>query len=163
MKIIFNSAIALMLTFNLASCGGGGSGSSSSASSSCSAGSSANSGSSSVTALSYVDNVVGTGAVAADGSFLSVSYTGWLYDSSAPNDEGTEFASGSASSPFIFELGVGAVIPGWDQGLVGMKVGGTRTLTIPSSLAYGACPATDSPIPPNSALVFTVTLLQVTS
>jgi FKBP-type peptidyl-prolyl cis-trans isomerase FkpA len=162
MKKIFNLVIAVMLTFNLASCGGGGS-SSSSASSSCSSGSSAGSGSSSVTSLSYVDNVVGTGAVATDGSYLSVDYTGWLYNSGASNNEGTEFDATTAGSPFDFELGVGAVIPGWDQGLVGMKVGGTRTLTIPSSLAYGSCPAPGSPIPPDSALVFTVTLLGITS
>ncbi len=150
---------ACLLAVTLSSCGGGAGGSSSSTTTSCSSGSSANSGSSSVTVLSTSDSVIGTGAVAAAGDTLSVTYTGWLYDASATNDQGTEFGSG----PLTFELGVGSVIKGWDQGLVGMKVGGTRTLIIPSSLAYGSCPEPGSPIPPNSALVFTVTLTNVSS
>jgi FKBP-type peptidyl-prolyl cis-trans isomerase FkpA len=154
----FHLCATCLLALCLSSCGGGGGGSSSnSGTTSCSSGSSAGTGSSSVTALTYVDNVVGTGAVAADGATLTVNYTGWLYNASDANNEGTEFDSGT----YAFELGIGKVIPGWDQGLAGMKVGGTRTLTVPSSLAYGSCPPAGSPIPPNSALVFTVTLTNV--
>jgi len=156
LRIVF----ACALLFNLASCGGGGGGSSGSTAPSCSSGSSAGSGSASVTALKYTDTVVGTGAAAADGNTLTVNYTGWLYSSTATNNEGTEFGT-SGGTPFSFVLGnagAGGVIPGWNQGLVGMQAGGTRILIIPSSLAYGSCPAPGSPIPPDSALVFQVTL-----
>jgi FKBP-type peptidyl-prolyl cis-trans isomerase FkpA len=156
----FRFAVGCFLALNLMSCGGGGGSSNSSSGSTCSAGSSANTGSTAVTSLTYVDNVVGTGAAVADGQTLTVNYSGWLYNSSDANNEGTQFAAqANDGSPFSFVLGAGEVIAGWDQGLVGMKVGGTRTLTIPSSLGYGSCPVAGSPIPPNSALVFTVQLV----
>jgi FKBP-type peptidyl-prolyl cis-trans isomerase FkpA len=110
-----------------------------------------------VTALQITDTVAGTGATTKVGSAVTVNYTVWLYDASAPNFEGTKFDS--SISPLPFTLGVGQVIPGWDQGLVGMKVGGSRTLIIPSSLAYGA--SGYLAIPPNAALVFTVTLVSM--
>ena len=112
------------------------------------------------TQLQVTDSVVGTGTTAAAGNTLRVNYTGWLYSATAPNFRGTQFDTSAGRSPFQFRLGTGQVIAGWDQGLVGMKVGGTRTLIIPSSLGYGSAGAGTS-IPPNAALVFTVDLLAV--
>jgi peptidylprolyl isomerase len=98
------------------------------------------------------DLITGTGAVAKKGSNLTVNYVGVLYKG------GKEFdSSWKRSQTFPFVLGQGSVIPGWDQGLVGMKVGGRRELIIPSSLAYG--PSGSGGIPPNSPLVFVVDLL----
>ncbi|MBV8666226.1 MAG: FKBP-type peptidyl-prolyl cis-trans isomerase [Burkholderiaceae bacterium] len=151
MNKLFRSIVIVPLILGLAACGGGGVGSSGSLST--------NSGSSAVTALQVTDNVVGTGAAAADGDTLAVNFTGWLYNGYAANFEGTEFQT-TAGTPFSFVLGQGKVIAGWDQGLVGMKVGGTRTLIVPSSLAYGA--TGNATIPPNAALVFTVELVSVT-
>ena len=103
----------------------------------------------------YIQDVVtGTGAQAATGKTLSVTYTGWLKD-------GTKFDTNvGASTPYTFPLGVQAVISGWDQGLLGMHAGGTRMLVIGSQLAYGS---TGSPpvIPSNATLVFVVKLLTV--
>jgi len=98
------------------------------------------------------DLITGTGAVAKKSSNLTVNYVGVLYKG------GKEFdSSWKRSQTFPFVLGQGSVIPGWDQGLVGMKVGGRRELIIPSSLAYG--PSGSGGIPPNSPLVFVVDLL----
>ena len=105
--------------------------------------------------LVVTDSVVGTGAAAAAGKRLTVTYTGWLYSTTAAANKGTQFDSGTISFP----LGQGAVIAGWDQGLVGMKVGGKRTLAIPASLAYGS--SGNGGIPPNAGLVFDVELLRV--
>ena len=105
---------------------------------------------------SQTDLVIGTGAPASPGSLVTVSYTGWLHDSSRADAKGTQFDSGS----FTFRLGTGAVIRGWDQGVPGMRVGGQRRLVIPPELAY----ANNSPgagIPPNATLVFDVTLNSV--
>lgn len=101
------------------------------------------------------DLVVGTGDTAESGDNLSMKYTGTLVD-------GTEFDSTAkhGDQPFKFQLGAGRVIKGWDQGIVGMKVGGKRKLTIPPDLGYGARGAGDK-IPPNSTLVFTVELVGV--
>lgn len=106
--------------------------------------------------LQIVDTVVGTGTVAQDGDTVSVLYTGTL-------DNGTVFDASSlhGNQPFSFTLGEQQVIAGWDQGLVGMKVGGTRQLTIPPSLGYGA--QGSGPIPPNATLHFKVQLLSVSS
>ena len=112
------------------------------------------------TQLQVIDTTLGAGATAAAGNTLTVNYTGWLYSAMAPNFRGTQFDTSAGRSPFQFRLGTGQVIAGWDQGLVGMKVGGTRTLVIPSSLGYGSAGAGTS-IPPNAALVFTVDLLAV--
>ena len=98
----------------------------------------------------------GTGATATQGRTLMVSYTGWLYDPTKPESKGTQFDS---SMNFSFQLGAGRVIAGWDQGVVGMKVGGQRRLVIPPNLGYGASMA--GSIPPNSTLVFDVMLLNV--
>jgi len=100
------------------------------------------------TALQITDTAVGTGATAAAGNTVMVNYTGWLYSASEANFHGTQFDSSVGKTPFQFHLGAGQVIAGWDQGVAGMKVGGTRTLIIPSSLAYGSAGAGGGLIPP---------------
>ena len=100
------------------------------------------------------DEVVGTGAEAQPGDTVSVNYTGKLAD-------GTVFDTSIGKAPYQFVLGAGQVIPGWDEGLVGMKVGGTRVLIIPPSLGYGS--QDYGPIPANSTLTFEVELLNVTA
>jgi len=100
------------------------------------------------------DEVVGTGAEARTGDMVSVHYTGKLQN-------GTVFDTSVGKSPIEFTLGGGYVIPGWDQGLVGMKVGGKRLLIIPPSLGYGG--QDYGPIPANSTLIFEVELVKVGS
>jgi FKBP-type peptidyl-prolyl cis-trans isomerase FkpA len=112
-----------------------------------------------VTTLQVIDTTVGTGATAVSGSNVTVHYTGWLYDAAAPSFHGTLFDSSVGKAPFTFKLGAGQVITGWDQGVAGMKVGGIRTLIIPSSMAYGS--AGRGVIPPNATLVFNVELQAV--
>lgn len=100
------------------------------------------------------DMVEGDGAVAAVGQTVSVHYTGWLTD-------GTKFdSSKDRNEPFEFPLGRGWVIRGWDEGVQGMKIGGSRKLTIPAELGYGARGA-GGVIPPNATLVFEVELLEL--
>ncbi len=111
------------------------------------------------TALQTTDTVVGVGTVATAGSTVTVNYTGWLYSASAANLHGTQFDTSVGKAPFSFKLGAGQVIQGWDVGVVGMKVGGSRTLVIPSSMGYGSSGV--GVIPPNTALVFNVDLLAV--
>jgi FKBP-type peptidyl-prolyl cis-trans isomerase FkpA len=113
-----------------------------------------------VTTLQVVDTRVGTGAEATNGRTLTVHYTGWLYNQNAPGNKGSQFDSSVGGQPFQFVLGAGRVIRGWDQGLVGMRVGGLRTLTIPPSLAYGSAGSPPS-IPGNASLVFDVELMNV--
>lgn len=104
--------------------------------------------------LIYEDIIVGTGATATAGHAVTVHYTGWLTN-------GTKFdSSKDRNQPFNFRLGAGEVIRGWDEGVAGMKVGGTRKLTIPPQLGYGASGA-GGVIPPNATLVFDVELLGV--
>jgi FKBP-type peptidyl-prolyl cis-trans isomerase FkpA len=105
---------------------------------------------------SQTDLVVGTGTSAAVGNTVTVSYTGWLHDSTKPDAKGSQFDS---SANFSFPLGAGRVIRGWDQGVIGMRVGGQRRLVIPPELAYGSTGS--GPIPPNATLVFDITLLSV--
>jgi FKBP-type peptidyl-prolyl cis-trans isomerase FkpA len=104
--------------------------------------------------FSQTDTVVGTGATAASGHQVSVSYTGWLYDATKSDHKGAQFDSNGA---FTFTLGNGSVIAGWDQGVPGMKVGGTRVLVIPPSLGYGS--KANGSIPANSTLIFEITLI----
>jgi len=111
--------------------------------------------------LQYEDTVPGTGAEASAGNQVRVHYTGWLYDPTAKNSRGKKFdSSKDRGDPFSFGLGGGQVIRGWDEGVQGMKVGGTRVLTIPAELGYGARGA-GGVIPPNAMLVFEVDLLAV--
>jgi len=100
------------------------------------------------------DVIVGEGGVACAGQSVSVHYTGWLTD-------GTKFdSSKDRNDPFEFDLGGSSVISGWDEGVVGMKIGGTRKLTIPPQLGYGARGA-GGVIPPNATLVFEIDLLGI--
>jgi FKBP-type peptidyl-prolyl cis-trans isomerase FkpA len=108
-----------------------------------------------VTQLEIVDVKVGTGTSATNGRLLTVRYTGWFYNQNAVDHKGGVFDSGTLP----FTLGAGSVIRGWDQGLVGLKVGGIRQLTIPPSLGYGS--QAQGPIPANSTLIFEVELLNV--
>ena len=111
--------------------------------------------------LQYEDTVPGSVATAASGNTVSVHYTGWLYDAAAPLLRGRKFdSSKDRNRPFEFELDGGQVIRGWDEGVQGMQVGGTRVLTIPPELGYGARGA-GGVIPPNATLVFEVELLGV--
>jgi len=109
--------------------------------------------------LQKIDTLVGAGKTAVPGSSVTVHYTGWLYAPKAPKQHGARFDSSAGGPPFAFQLGAGAVIKGWDEGLAGMKVGGKRTLVVPAALGYGARGA--GPIPPNANLIFDVTLLDV--
>jgi FKBP-type peptidyl-prolyl cis-trans isomerase FkpA len=154
MKKALHRIASTMLVFaiaaGIAACGGG------------SASSSApdTSGSAAIVALKVTDTVVGTGATAATNNMLTVHYTGWLYDVKASDLKGAKFDSSvDRGAPFPFTLG-GNVIAGWNQGIQGMKVGGKRTLIIPSSLGYGAS-GNGPKIPGNAALVFDVELLSV--
>ncbi|MBP5988148.1 MAG: FKBP-type peptidyl-prolyl cis-trans isomerase [Azonexus sp.] len=104
--------------------------------------------------LVYEDTVVGEGAEAKAGQQVSVHYTGWLTN-------GSKFdSSKDRNDPFEFSLGMRQVIGGWDEGVQGMKIGGTRKLTIPPHLGYGARGA-GGVIPPNATLVFEVELLGI--
>ncbi len=111
--------------------------------------------------LKITDVKQGTGAVAKAGQMVTVNYTGWLYVNGA---KGQKFDSSlDHGQPFSFSLGAGNVIPGWDKGVAGMKVGGERTLIIPPELGYGASGTPGGPIPPNATLMFDVELLKVGS
>ncbi|AWI53082.1 peptidylprolyl isomerase [Aquabacterium olei] len=108
--------------------------------------------------LQFEDTVVGDGAEAKAGNHVSVHYTGWLYQNGV---QGAKFdSSKDRGQPFVFPLGAGHVIRGWDEGVQGMKVGGTRVLVIPAELGYGARGA-GGVIPPNATLKFEVELLGV--
>jgi FKBP-type peptidyl-prolyl cis-trans isomerase len=114
-----------------------------------------------ITSLQITDGKVGTGAAAVSGKQVTVHYTGWLHDPKAADKHGKKFdSSKDHGEPFTFKLGAGQVIAGWDQGVAGMKVGGTRSLIIPSALGYGSRGA-GGVIPANATLVFDVELLDV--
>ncbi len=111
--------------------------------------------------LQYDDPVAGSGDEARCGQRVQVHYTGWLHDPEAADGRGRKFdSSKDRGSPFAFALGAGHVIQGWDEGVQGMKVGGTRVLQIPSGLGYGERGA-GGVIPPNATLVFEVDLISV--
>jgi FKBP-type peptidyl-prolyl cis-trans isomerase FkpA len=116
-------------------------------------------GPSSTAPFSQVDLRLGTGTEAVSGKLLTVNYTGWLYDPTKPDLKGLQFDTSLNTTAFTFTLGIQQVIAGWDQGLVGMKIGGIRKLVIPPSLAYGG--VRNSSIPPFTTLVFEVELLDV--
>jgi len=113
--------------------------------------------------LISTDVKIGTGREASLGSTLRMNYTGWLYRPLARKMHGKQFDSSlmPGREPLEFVLGAGRVIKGWEQGIAGMKVGGKRTLIIPPELAYGAKGSPDGGIPPNSALIFDVELVEV--
>jgi FKBP-type peptidyl-prolyl cis-trans isomerase FkpA len=112
--------------------------------------------------VQIVDHKVGTGKEATLGSNVRVHYTGWFYKPMAKNQKGRKFDSSlDRGEPLDFRLGAGQVIKGWEQGVAGMKVGGKRTLIIPSDLAYGKRGAGSGSIPPDSDLIFDVELLDV--
>ena len=110
------------------------------------------------TGLQYNDTVVGEGDEAQKGQSVTVHYTGWLFKD---GEKGAKFDSSlDRRDPFVFALGAGMVIRGWDEGVAGMKVGGERTLIIPAELGYGSRGA-GGVIPPNATLQFDVQLLAV--
>ena len=114
-----------------------------------------------ITELKKIDTQVGTGREAEPGFNVTVHYTGWLYDASAEGSKGKKFDSSlDRNQHFVFFLGGGQVIQGWDEGFAGMKIGGKRTLIIPSEMGYGARGAGGA-IPPNADLIFDVELLGV--
>jgi FKBP-type peptidyl-prolyl cis-trans isomerase FkpA len=111
-----------------------------------------------ITDLIITDNKVGDGREAEKGLTVIVHYTGWLYED---GEKTTKFDSSvDRREPFSFVLGVGQVIKGWDNGVSGMQVGGSRTIIIPSSMGYGSRGAGDV-IPPNSDLIFEVDLIEI--
>ena len=112
---------------------------------------------SSVSDLIIEDLEIGTGDEAVSGANLTMHYTGWLYSN---GKRGDKFDSSLGGTPFSFTLGAGEVIEGWDRGIEGMRVGGKRELIIPPEMGYGAA-GWPPDIPPNSALIFEVELLEV--
>jgi len=141
MKLKFPLVAAFVAMLALTACGGG----------------SADSGVqvSSPATLTKTDSVVGTGAEAVTGKTVSLNYTLWLYSATAADHKGTQLES----NPYSFKLGTGAVIGGFEQGVLGMKVGGKRTVLVPSSMGYGTSGGRG--VPPNSGLVFEITLNKV--
>jgi FKBP-type peptidyl-prolyl cis-trans isomerase len=114
-----------------------------------------------VTELVKKDTKEGNGKLAEKGKAVSVHYTGWLYDPAAPEQKGKKFDSSlDRKIPFGFILGAGRVIKGWEEGVVGMKEGGQRTLIIPASMGYGDKGA-GGVIPPGATLLFEVELLKI--
>ena len=111
-----------------------------------------------VTELKVTDLAPGHGDPVASGASVRVHYSGWLYDPAAPDAKGAPFDSSVGHEPFVFQLGAGHVIRGWDLGVAGMRAGGKRRLVIPSALAYGERGA-GGVIPPHATLLFDVELL----
>jgi FKBP-type peptidyl-prolyl cis-trans isomerase FkpA len=111
--------------------------------------------------MQKVELAPGSGAEIKSGQNALVHYTGWLYDAKAPDNKGAKFDSSvDRNEPFEFPVGAGMVIKGWDEGVVGMKVGGKRRLVIPPEMGYGARGA-GGVIPPNATLVFDVELVEI--
>lgn len=136
------SVAVFVAVLSLAGCGGGGSSSSTVVAN--------------PTQFSATDVVLGTGTEAATGKTATVTYTGWLYSDTAADHKGAQFDTGT----FSFTLGQNQVIAGFEKGVLGMKVGGKRTVLIPSSMGYGAAGSAPG-IPPNAGLVFDVALTSV--
>jgi FKBP-type peptidyl-prolyl cis-trans isomerase len=112
--------------------------------------------------LQKIDLTPGNGAEIKSGQNALVHYTGWLFDAAAPENKGAKFDSSmDRNQPFEFPIGGGMVIPGWDQGVAGMKVGGKRRLVIPPELGYGSRGAGGGLIPPGATLVFDVELVEI--
>ncbi|MGD9904364.1 MAG: FKBP-type peptidyl-prolyl cis-trans isomerase [Vicinamibacterales bacterium] len=102
---------------------------------------------------------VGTGPDAQSGKTVTVNYTGWLYSNAAADNKGAQFDTSIGREPFVFTIGAGQVITGWERGVPGMRVGGRRKLVLPPSEAYGS--SGSGSIPPNATLVFEIDLLAV--
>lgn len=114
-----------------------------------------------VAELQRIDVTPGEGRPTAAGDEVSVHYTGWLYDENAADKRGAKIdSSRDRGQPFVFRLGAGRVIRGWDEGVAGMRAGGTRELHVPAWLGYGAAGAGRA-IPPGASLVFEVELLEI--
>jgi len=108
--------------------------------------------------LQKIDKQIGTGAEVIGGSVVTVHYTGWLFNPNGQLQRGPSFDTSIGASPLVFTVGFGKVIKGWDLGVIGMRVGGKRTLIIPSELAYGSRGAGDN-IPQNANLIFDIEVL----
>ena len=114
-----------------------------------------------MTEFTTLDNKLGEGREAEKGLTITVHYSGWIYEENEDDKKGNKFdSSKDRNEPFTFVLGVGQVIKGWDDGFAGMKIGGTRTIIIPSEMGYGSRGA-GSVIPPNADLIFDVELLGI--
>jgi FKBP-type peptidyl-prolyl cis-trans isomerase FkpA len=114
-----------------------------------------------VNTMQSVELKAGTGAELTAGKMAVVQYTGWLYDAAAADNKGKQFdSSRNTGQPFRFPVGAGQVIKGWDQGVLGMKIGERRRLIIPADLAYGDRGA-GGLIPPGAALVFDIDLIAI--
>jgi FKBP-type peptidyl-prolyl cis-trans isomerase len=114
-----------------------------------------------VSSMQSVELKAGSGPGLTAGKIAVVQYTGWLYEASAKDNKGKQFdSSRTGGQPFRFPVGTGQVIKGWDQGVVGMKVGESRRLIIPADLAYGDSGA-GGVIPPGATLVFDIDLIAI--
>lgn len=114
-----------------------------------------------MTEFTTIDSQLGEGREAEKGLTITVHYSGWIYDENEDDKKGNKFdSSKDRNEPFTFVLGVGQVIKGWDDGFAGMKIGGTRTIIIPSEKGYGSRGA-GNVIPPNADLIFDVELLGI--
>ena len=111
----------------------------------------------SVGVFTTTDLVIGTGATAVSGSNVTTTYAGWLYDTGQPNGKGAQFDAGPG--PLTFVIGSGTLVAGYEQGVIGMRVGGQRRVIVPPALGYGT--AGSSSIPPNATLVFDITLTAI--
>lgn len=109
---------------------------------------------------SQTDLRVGTGTEAVNNATVTVNYTGWFYDPTKSDKKGVIFDTTIGKEPFTFILGTGQVLEGWDEGMLGMKVGGTRRLVVPPTLGYGY--SRYASIPPNATLLFEIELTDVT-
>lgn len=109
--------------------------------------------------FSSTDIAVGTGLTATNGRRVTVNYTGWLYSTTATDNKGDEFDTSVGKTPFAFLLGGGQVIRGWDVGVIGMRIGGSRRLIIPPELGYGV--TGNGSIPGNATLIFEIDVLNV--
>jgi FKBP-type peptidyl-prolyl cis-trans isomerase FkpA len=105
------------------------------------------------------DLLLGSGDEAVVGRVVTVNYTGWIFDPLRPEQKGAVFDSSLGRAPFVFTLGAGSVIAGWERGVPGMRVGGIRRLLIPPSLGYGA--TRTGALPPYASLVFEIEMLSV--
>jgi FKBP-type peptidyl-prolyl cis-trans isomerase FkpA len=108
---------------------------------------------------SQTDLRVGTGTEVTSGRSVAVNYTGWLYNPSGTDGKGQQFDSNAGRAPFTFVVGSNQVIPGFSQGVTGMRVGGLRRVVLPPALAYGS--TGNGPIPPNATLVFEIEVVAV--